>query len=167
MLANKPGRLTQGMHNIIVTNTMFFIPKSQIPPDMHADITYGRIVVGYKPDKLKHARSRLTVSGDRLTAWIETAMPTADLPLIKMLLNAVLSTPGAKNFTMDNSNLYLATPIDHPEFMRPPIQVIPQEIINQYKLNDIVSNGWVYVRIKRGMYGLPVADIIANDLLVK
>ena len=51
LLANKLGRLTQGIRNIIGTNTMFFfIPKSQIPLNRRKDITYGRIVVAYTPD---------------------------------------------------------------------------------------------------------------------
>ena len=166
-LANELGRLTQGIRDIVGTNTMFFIPKSEIPHNRRKDITYGRIVVGYKPDKLEKARSRLTVGGDRLTAWMETATPTADLPLIKMLWNSVLSTPAAKYFTMDISNFYLATPMDHPEYMRLPMKIMPQEIIDKYNLNNIASDGWVYVRIERGMYGLPVAGRIANDLLVK
>ena len=72
----------------------------------------------------------MTVGGNRLTAWMETATPIADLPLIKMLWNSVLSTPRAKYFTMDISNFYLATPMDHPEFMRLPIKVMLQEIID-------------------------------------
>ena len=113
--------------------------------------------VGYKLDKLEKVRSRLTVGGDRLTAWMETATPTAGLPLIKMLWNSVLSTPGVKYFTMDISIFYLATPMDHPEFMRLPIKMIPQEIIDQYKLNNITNDRWVVVCIESRMYGLPVA----------
>ena len=84
-----------------------------------------------------------------------------------MLWNSVLSTPGAKYFTMDISNFYLGTPLDRPDFIHLPIKVIPQEIIDQYKLNDMLINGWVYVRIECGMYGITVAGRTANDLLVK
>ena len=34
-------------------------------------------------------------------------------------------------------------------------------------MNDIVEDGWVYVKIVRGMYGLPEVGKIANDLLKK
>ena len=81
--------------------------------------------------------------------------------------NSVLSTPGAKYFTMDISNFYLGTPMERPEYMRLPIKIIPQEIIEKYKLRDIESEGWVYVKIVKGMYGLPQAGKIANDLLTK
>ena len=57
--------------------------------------------------------------------------------------------------------------MDRPEYMRLPIKIIPQEIINKYNLNDIVEDGWVYVKIVKGMYGLLQAGKIANNLLKK
>ena len=51
--------------------------------------------------------------------------------------------------------------------MRLPIKIISQEIIENYNLSDIVNDGWVYTKIVRGMYGLPQAGKIANDLLKK
>ena len=149
------------------TNTIFFIPKSEIPPDRRKDITYGRVVVAYKPDKLEQYRSRLTTGGDRINYPFDTSAPTADLPTIKLLWNSVLSSPGAKYITMDISNFYLGSPMVRPEYLRLPIKLIPDEIIQQYKLKDIEEDGWVYVKIVGGMYGLPQAGKIANELLVK
>ena len=100
-------------------------------------MTYGRIVVAYKPHKADTNRSRLTVGGDRIVCIYDVSTPTSDLPNIKMLCKSVLSTPGAKYFTLDISNLYLGTQMDRPEFMRIPIKIIPQEIIYKYKLNEI------------------------------
>jgi hypothetical protein len=68
---------------------------------------------------------------------------------------------------MDISNFYLNTPLNRPEYMRPPIKIIPQEIIDKYNLNDIVGNGCVYTRIGISMYRLPLAGKLANDLLSK
>ena len=87
----------------------------------------------------------MTVGGDRITCLDSVSAPTADVPVIKLLWNSVLSTPGAKYFTMDISNFYLGTPMERPEYMRLPIKIIPQEIIEKYNLNDIESEGWVYV----------------------
>ena len=60
----------------------------------------------------------------------------------------------------------MGTPMGRPEFMRLPIKVIPQEIIDKCQLQNIVEDGWVYVRIERGMYGLPHTGKIAHNLLV-
>ena len=112
-----------------------------------------------KLEKLGKERSRVTVGENRRTGLIETSIPIAELPLIKMLWNSILTTSGAK--------LYLGTSIDHPKFMRLQIKVIPQEIIRQCKLNNIVSDGWVYICIGHGICGILVAGRISNDLLVK
>ncbi len=43
---------------------------------------------------------------------------------------------------------------------------IPEEIIIEYKLHEIVTeDGYVYCNIQKGMYGLVQAGIIAQDLL--
>jgi hypothetical protein len=49
--------------------------------------------------------------------------------------------------------------------MRIPLQIIPAEIIDQYALRDLAENGWVYVKIQKGMPGLKQAGIIANKRL--
>lgn len=105
-------------------NNMLFIPKSEVPFDRHKGVTYARIVVAYKLNKLKKNCSRVTVGGDIFNNVTNCSAPTADLPIIKLLQNLVLSTPGAKYFTMDVSNLYLGSPMNFPEFIRIPIKTI-------------------------------------------
>ena len=52
--------------------------------------------------------------------------------------------------------------------MRIPLKIIPREIIDAYNLDTLVDNqGWIYMRIKKGMYLLKQAGIIANQELVK
>jgi hypothetical protein len=52
-------------------------------------------------------------------------------------------------------------------YMRIPISLIPDESMQMYKLKPLVKKGNVYVRIEKGMYGLPQAGIIANKRLTK
>jgi hypothetical protein len=47
-----------------------------------------------------------------------------------------------------------------------PVNLIPKAIFDQYNLGPLVHNGYVYVEINKGMYGLPKAGKIANDELV-
>ncbi len=43
---------------------------------------------------------------------------------------------------------------------------IPEEIIEEYKLHEIVTDdSYVYCKIRKGMYGLPQAGLIAQELL--
>ncbi len=52
------------------------------------------------------------------------------------------------------------------EYMHIKITDIPLEIIEEYKMHEIVTDdGYVYCEICKGMYGLPQAGIIAQELL--
>jgi hypothetical protein len=51
--------------------------------------------------------------------------------------------------------------------MRIPIKLITQEIIVQYNLLPLVSDGHSYIEAKKCMYGLSQAGILANQLLAR
>ena len=74
----------------------------------------------------------------------ELTTRTADLTTTKILWNSVISTPGAKYCAADVKNFYLCTPMDRHEYMRFPINIIPQEFIHTYNLMPMVKNGYVY-----------------------
>ena len=43
---------------------------------------------------------------------------------------------------------------------------IPQEVIREYKLKDMSSNdGSIFMEVSKGMYGLPQAGLLAQELL--
>ena len=91
---------------------------------------------------------------------------TAGLELIKMHWNSVLSTNKAKYMTMDISNMYLNTPLDRFEYMRMPLTDIPQEIIDEYNLSDLVTpHGWIYMEIRKALYGLSQSGALAAKKL--
>jgi len=162
--ANELGRLFQGIRDIPGTDTCFFIRKSQVPK--HKRATYGRIVCNVRPQKEEIYRTRLTVGGNLIDFPGNKSTPTADLLTAKLLINSTISTPGAVFLGIDLANFYLNTPMAKPEYMRLRLDIIPEEIISKYNLRDLVDDeGWVYVEIRKGMYGLPQAGIIANQLL--
>jgi hypothetical protein len=41
----------------------------------------------------------------------------------------------------------------------------PEEIIQKYNLNALAVDGWVYIEIRKGMYSLKQAGLLANQLL--
>ena len=53
------------------------------------------------------------------------------------------------------------------EYTRAPISLIQEDIIKQYNIIPLVENVWVYLNIRKGMYGLPQAGLLANQLLIK
>ena len=53
-----------------------------------------------------------------------------------------------------------------PEYMRVPIKHFPQDIKDKYNLHNLMdAKGQVFVKIKKGMYGLKQAAILAYEQL--
>ena len=56
--------------------------------------------------------------------------------------------------------------LDRPEYMRMCLDIMPDEIVDKYNLHQLAdSEGWVYIKIMKGMYGLPQARLLVNKLL--
>ena len=119
------------------------------------------------PRKKEHNRMRLTVGGNLIDYPGDVSTPTADTTTAKLVINSTISTPQAKYMCGDIKNFYLGTPMARYEYMRMPIQLIPDEIIKAYDLHSKTHKGNIYMEIRRGMYGLPQAGILANQLLTK
>jgi hypothetical protein len=160
---NECGRLFQGIRDISGTGTCFFIKLTNIPKDRH--ITYGKIVCNYKPHKKEKECVRLTIGGDRLYYSGDVATSTADITTFKILINGTLSTEDAAMMMMDIKNYYLGTPLPRFEYMKMLLSRFPEEIIQKYNLNALAVDGWVYIEIRKCMYGLKQAGLLANQLL--
>jgi hypothetical protein len=162
--ADKIGRIAQGFGAIKGTNTICFIHPSSIPKDRK--VTYLRVVSAMRPEKANSYRIRWTVGGDKIDYPFDISTKTADLTTAKLLFNSVLSTPNTRFLTADLKDFYLTSPMSCYEYMRVPIWMLPAAIIEQYNLTPLFHNGFVYVEIQRGMYGLPQAGRLANDQLI-
>ena len=58
--------------------------------------------------------------------------------------------------------------MEHYEYMKIPLHWFPQEIINQYKIMDLLDKySFVYVKIRKGMYSINQEACIAFYHLVK
>jgi hypothetical protein len=161
--SNEFARLAQGLGNTKGTDTIFFIHAHQVPKGKK--VTYARFVCELRPHKAEIHRTRITVGGNLIEYAGNVSTRTADLTTVKCLLNSTISTPGAKFLCLDIKNFYLGTPVDVFEYMRIPIDLIPENIIQHYNLREKVKDGYIYVEIQQGMYGLPQAGILANKLL--
>jgi hypothetical protein len=147
------------------TNIIIFIRKNQVPKEQVKDATYGLITILIRPIEEPN-RTRLVARGDRVHYPGDTSTPTADLLTVKLLINSIISTAGAKFMTMDIKDFYLNTPMARYEYMRLRIVDIPDDVIKHYNLrNKATPDGYVYCEIQKGMYGLPQAGIITQQLL--
>jgi hypothetical protein len=162
---NEFGRLTKGVapHMPSGSETMQYIFHHQLPPGRQA--TYARFVATECPHKAETKRVRLTVGGNLVHYPDKVITPTADLSTVKLLLNSIISTPGARFITFDLKDFYLGTPMMRKEYMRTPLASIPQTIVDQYALLAKAHKGFVLVEICKGMYGFPQAGILAFNQL--
>jgi hypothetical protein len=151
------------------TDTFFFIPKDKVPYARAKDVTYSLITCLIRPEKTNEPnQTRLVAGGDRVYYPFDAGTPTANLLTIKLLIKRLISTPRARFFTMDIENFHLCTPMTRFEYMQLKLSDMPDDIIAHYHLCDIATpGGYVYSKIHQGMYGLPQAWIIAQELLAK
>jgi hypothetical protein len=110
-------------------------------------------------------RVRLTVRGDRLDYSGDIATSTADITTFKILINSTLSTEDAAMMVVDIKNYYLGTPLPRFEYKKMLLSRFPEEIVQNYNLNALAVDGWVYIETRKGMYGLKQAGLLANQLL--
>jgi hypothetical protein len=107
------------------------------------------------------------VGGNLINYPFKLTMRTTDMVSSKLLWNSTISTPGAHFAGADIKNMYLETLLNHFEYMKMPISLFPTDIISHYQLSSKVHKDYVYMEIRKGMYGLPQAGILANKLLKK
>jgi hypothetical protein len=127
---------------------------------------YGKLVCDYKPNKTEKERVRLTVGGNRLDYTGDVATSTAYIKTFKILIISTLSTDDEEMMMMIIiiKKYYVGTPLPRYEYMRLPLSIIPDDIITKYNLQAISVVGWVYLEIRKGMYNLKQAVLLANQL---
>ncbi len=63
--------------------------------------------------------------------------------------------------------IYLMAALDYYEYMKFPMTLFPEWIKKQYNLETHTRDGFVFLEIRRMVWGLPQAGILANKLLQK
>ena len=75
--------------------------------------------------------------------------------MIKILLNSIVWTTNPKFMKIDVKCLYLNTPMARSKYMRLKIRDFPESVMQQYNFEaNCTKDIYMYVEIKRGVYGL-------------
>ncbi len=125
-------------------------------------------MIDYCPQKEDPNRVQITVGGNLNDYPFELTTCTADMVSSKILWNSVISTPDARSAGADIKNMYLKTPLDRFEYMKM-LHYYPRIYLSTTicLLLEKAIDGYVYMEICKGMYGLPQAGVLANKLLKK
>jgi hypothetical protein len=148
-------------------DTMYFILPHQVPSGR--TVTYANFVCTMRPGKAEAWRIRMTVGGNLLIAFQDVRSPAISLVDTKIHLNSVISDArrGARYCTGDLKDFFLQSNMKIFQYMRVHRRYLPQEVIDEYNLTPahFDSHGYVYLEIRKGMYGLKEAAILAFEQL--
>jgi hypothetical protein len=105
------------------------------------------------------------VGGDKLPYDDDSGSPATSLLETKLILNSTISDArrGARFLSADLKDHFLASPMRDPEYMKIKYKYFPEDIRTKYELwNLVTADGYFYIRIKKGMYGLKQAALLAS-----
>jgi hypothetical protein len=84
---------------------------------------------------------------------MRTVTSTADITTFKILINSTLSIKDEKIMMMDINSYYLGTPLPTYEYMRLPISILTDEIIEKYHLKRLSVDGWYTLKYEKACMG--------------
>ena len=165
-MSNEWGRLAQGNDaGVTATDTVDFVSFCEIPK--HKKVTYTNFACDYRPLKEEKWRIRCVVGGDKLEWNDDTGSPATDMVETKILFNSVISEAkiGARFMSLDLKDMFLMTIMTDPEYMKCQYKYFPSDIRKRYNLDNIVHNDFIYIKIKKGLFGLKQAALLAYQQL--
>jgi hypothetical protein len=140
-----------------VTNAMFIMTHDKIKHVLRGgkSFTYGNPVIGYRSQKNKPHHIQITAGGNLITYKSSPSVHTASFDTSKLYWNSIISTKRAKYMCLDIKNFYLMAKLEYFEYMQMPLDLFPIWIQNQYNLKNLAYKGYVYLDMRRAVWGLP------------
>ena len=115
-------------------------------------------MVEYHPQKYEPKYTQLTVGVNLIDFPGDVITPTVDTATSKIVWNSFFIHAQVQVNVYFHQKHYLGTPLTSYEYLRIPITLIPDEIIRHHNLLPIVINGFIYLDIIKGTYGLPQSE---------
>ncbi len=129
--------------------------------------TYANPVINYRPQKNDPHRIRIMAGGNLIDYNGNAFDCTADLDTAKLHWNSMVSMENARYMCLDIKKFYLTAALEYFEYMKIPLSLFPTWTIEQYNLNELGLDGRVYIEMRRAVWGLPQAGILANKRLYR
>jgi hypothetical protein len=158
-LANELRKLANGIGTCITKDTkaIFFINCNPIPNDRKITYSWSTCTIHYQTQETHHT---CLATGSNLIGYPHSvSTPSANITTTKIVFNSAVSIPNGKFIGFDMKDFYLITKMARYEYMRLPLDIIPQEIIDLSQIIDqynlllpLVHKGDVYIKICKGMY---------------
>jgi hypothetical protein len=108
-----------------------------------------------------------TTSESQLNYDGNASVRTANLDTMKLHWNSVISTENARYMCLDIKFFYLIAALEYFEYMKIPLALFPVWTIEQYNLQNLALDGWVYIEMMCAVWGLHQVGILANKRLCR
>jgi hypothetical protein len=112
----------------------------------------------------------MTAGGNKLDYPGDASSPAVSMLDAKLHINSTISDAkhGARYLGLNIKNFYLGTPMSYFQYILVQPSIIPKEVWDDHHYTiPIASDGYAYLEIRRGMYGLKEAGILAFNQLVQ
>ena len=107
----------------------------------------------------------MCMGGDKMESVMDTTTRTAYLTTCKFHMNGVVSTPGAIFAGGGVKDFYLNTPLKKKIYGKVKAKYNPEATIKKHNLKQYIEDdGCIHFEIGKGVYGIPEAGILVNDL---
>jgi hypothetical protein len=138
------GGLAQGdiKTKTIGTNAIFVMSHNDIIA-YKGKYTYARVCLDHRPQKEDPYQIRITAGGNLIKYAGELSVRSADITTAKLLWNSVVSTKDARYICIDLKNFYLTANLEYFEYMKIPLSLFPQWII-EHKKHRNCKHTWVW-----------------------
>jgi hypothetical protein len=149
------------------TNAMFVMMHDEIKHILRQKkkFTYGNLAVDYPPQEEDPNRIQIIARGNLVMYELSPLVCTAVLGTAKLHWNSVISTQGAKYMCLDIKKNHLTARLEYFLYMQMPLVLFPEWIQEQYNLKLLAYKGNVHLEMRRAVWGLPQAGILANKRL--
>ncbi len=132
-------------------NAMFVMMHDKIRHALAAKkfFTYANPAVDYCLQKYDPHQIKITAGGNLINYKGDASIRTANLDNMKLHWNSVASTDKARYMCLDIKNFYLTAALEYFKYMKIPLSLFPTWTIDQYNLNKLAVDGWVYIKMRR------------------
>jgi hypothetical protein len=164
---------------LLDSETIKHVFKDSIPREHRKNISYYNERAREKSKMIDENeyveyRVRGTFGGDHRKYPGAVSSNTAEYPVVKMLLNSVISDvrncdENTRFSTLDLVDFYIGTELenhDDPDYFKIKAIKVPNAICEKYNISAD-SDGYIYFRLDKCLYGHAVAGRLSNQELVK
>ena len=98
---------------------------------------------------------RLTVGGNLIDYPGYVSTTTSYLTTMKFHVNSANSDVKLRYMCMNVRYFYLNNMMNREEYIMMQAAMITQEFVDKFNLQEKLHNGYIYVRVTKGVYGIP------------